>query len=342
MRCVWAFRHSMASLFDGSAKGSFLCYKLGIFMSNQMPPSQPLPDIQKARTDASYELMLEWVGMSQIETPIRFQSYEGTVMSLAAKVDAGVNLIDAQARGIHMSRLYRQVVDELPQKNLTFELLEAIIENFLQTHAGLSTEAEIRVQFDAMLSRASLKSGLRGYRTYPVEMRVIKRSGLMRRFLKTQITYSSTCPQSAALARNLVAHDFTQKFSSEVIAGSEVKAWLESPAGMAATPHAQRSLARLEVEVHAQADFSLEKLIDLVEGVLGTPVQTVVKREDEQEFARRNGTHLMFCEDAARKIKKALWAESSLVDFEGEFRHMESLHPHDAVARIRGRGSLLS
>jgi GTP cyclohydrolase I len=301
-----------------------------------------LPDVQKARTDASYELSLEWVGMSRIETPIRFQASDGTVLNLSAKVEAGVNLVDPQARGIHMSRLYRQVVDELPSQNLTFQLLENLIEHFLHTHAGLSTEAEIRVQFDALLSRTSLKSGLRGYRSYPVEMRVTKRSGLLRRFLRTEILYSSTCPQSAALARHLVAQDFSTHFSSEKVAREDVKQWLQSPAGMAATPHAQRSVARLEVEVQPRSDYRLESLIDLVEEILATPVQTVVKREDEQEFARRNGTHLMFCEDAARQIKKALWHEPALVDFEGEFRHWESLHPHDAVARIRGRGSLLS
>lgn len=306
------------------------------------PTLSSLPDVQKARTESAYELILEWVGMSRIETPVRYTAADGTVLTLSAKVEAGVNLIAPQARGIHMSRLYRQIVDELPQKNLSFELLETLIDHFLTTHAGLSTEAEIRVQFDALLVRSSLKSDLRGYRSYPVEMRVTKRSGLFRRFLRTEILYSSTCPQSAALARHLVAQDFAERFSSEIASTSEVRQWLESPAGMAATPHAQRSSARLEVEIQLQAHFSFEKLIDLVEEVLGTPVQTLVKREDEQEFARRNGTHLMFCEDAARKIKKALWAEPSLIDFEGEFRHMESLHPHDAVARIRGRGSLLS
>lgn len=300
-----------------------------------------MPDIQKARTDGSLEMSLEWVGMSEIQTPVKFVTAEGHALSLAARAEAGVNLVDAQARGIHMSRLYRAVVDELSSKPLSFDLLENLVENFLQTHAGLSTEADLRVEFEALLSRKSLKSGLRGFRSYPIELRVTKRSGLIRRFLKIEVTYSSTCPQSAALARQLVAQDFSQRFSSNIAGTDEVKAWLESPAGMAATPHAQRSAAKIQVEIQSRAQFSIEKLVDLVEEVLGTPVQTVVKREDEQEFARRNGTNLMFCEDAARKIKKALWNESALVDFSGEVRHLESLHPHDAVARIRGRGSFL-
>ena len=50
-------------------------------------------------------------------------------------------------------------------------------------------------------------------------------------------------------------------------------------------------------------------LIDRVEQALGTPVQTVVKREDEQAFARLNGENLMFCEDAARRMAAALAAD---------------------------------
>jgi GTP cyclohydrolase I len=302
----------------------------------------PMPDIQKARTEGSIEMGLEWVGMSQIETPVQFVLSNGQTMTLAARAEAGVNLIDPQARGIHMSRLYRAVMNELSVKPLSFDLLESLVENFLQTHESLSNEADLRVNFQALLSRQSLKSELRGFRSYPAEFRVTKRAGKLRRFLKVEITYSSTCPQSAALARQLVAQDFSEAFTLETAPTGTVKSWLESPAGMAATPHAQRSTAKIEVELHSGSSYGLERLVDLIEDVLATPVQTVVKREDEQEFARRNGTHLMFCEDAARKIKKALWNEPAFVDFDGELRHLESLHPHDAVARIRGRGALLS
>ncbi len=44
------------------------------------------------------------------------------------------------------------------------------------------------------------------------------------------------------------------------------------------------------------------ELIDYAEVALGTAVQTVVKRSDEQAFAVANGQNLMFCEDAARRL----------------------------------------
>ena len=63
-----------------------------------------------------------------------------------------------------------------------------------------------------------------------------------------------------------------------------------------------------------------------------TPVQTAVKREDEQAFARLNGQNLMFCEDAARRMQKALDEDERISDFWVRASHFESLHPHNAVA----------
>ena len=40
----------------------------------------------------------------------------------------------------------------------------------------------------------------------------------------------------------------------------------------------------------------------------------------------------MFCEDAARRICSLLDEGKGFRDYRIEVRHMESLHPHDAVA----------
>ncbi|WP_232467106.1 GTP cyclohydrolase, FolE2/MptA family, partial [Alcaligenes faecalis] len=69
--------------------------------------------------------------------------------------------------------------------------------------------------------------------------------------------------------------------------------------------------------------------IDRIEESLATPLQTAAKRADEQAFAALNGQNLMFVEDAARRI------EAALGDYQNpgvQVRHLESLHPHDAVA----------
>ena len=53
-------------------------------------------------------------------------------------------------------------------------------------------------------------------------------------------------------------------------------------------------------------DLPLRTLIDASEQVLGTTLQTAVKRADEQAFALANGQNLMFCEkEAAETLARA-------------------------------------
>ena len=77
---------------------------------------------------------------------------------------------------------------------------------------------------------------------------------------------------------------------------------------------------------------SFDSFIRNIESVIGTPVQTAVKRVDEQEFAKLNAQNLMFCEDAARRIKQSLEAMPDVVDYWLKVDHQESLHAHNAVA----------
>ena len=100
-----------------------------------------------------------------------------------------------------------------------------------------------------------------------------------------------------------------------------------------ATPHSQRSLARVLVKLDDTMEyFPVTDLIDGIEDVLRTPVQTAVKREDEREFARLNGQNLMFCEDAGRKLKSSLGSDGRVKDFWVRVEHHESLHAHNAVS----------
>ncbi|MBL7671288.1 MAG: GTP cyclohydrolase I FolE2 [Bdellovibrionaceae bacterium] len=96
------------------------------------------------------------------------------------------------------------------------------------------------------------------------------------------------------------------------------------------------------LEKENNSNLPILKLIDLIENVLQTPVQAAVKREDEQEFARLNGQNLMFCEDAARRVRECLEKSSFILDYFGKFQHFESLHPHNAVSFIQKDKSGLS
>lgn len=276
---------------------------------------------------------LDWVGMDGIEVPVRFDAGDGDAQRASARVGAFVNLRRSDKRGIHMSRLYLQVEQALSTQTLSAASLRELLRGFLDSHKDLSDRACLSIRFEHLVRRPALRSGNSGWRAYPVciEASLVGDEFLLE--LGTEVVYSSTCPASAALSRQLIQEQFTKDFDATgPIDHAAVLAWLGSEKGIVATPHAQRSVARLRVRPAEGAKFDLINLIDRTEQSLGTPVQTAVKREDEQAFALANGGNLMFCEDAARRIQRALDADTGLSDFHIRVEHQESLHPHDAVA----------
>ncbi|MBS0224943.1 MAG: GTP cyclohydrolase I FolE2 [Proteobacteria bacterium] len=288
----------------------------------------PLADV--AHETAAHACGLDWVGMEGIALPLRRDG-----VTVAAMADVFVNLV-AGTRGIHMSRLYLLLRESLADGGVGIGRIRDFLQGCIASQEGLSSAARLRLRFSALLERPALASANAGWREYPVEVDAeLGRDGLSIAFT-VDLQYSSTCPASAALSRQVISEQFLRAFPN---GGSavEIAAWLESPAGMAATPHAQRSVARIRVELaDGVDDIPVTALVDAVERALGTPVQTAVKREDERAFAEANAANLMFCEDAARRVSAAVSGMDACRHYRVQVSHLESLHAHDAVAVVSG------
>jgi len=287
-----------------------------------------LPDI--AAQASRQALPLEWVGMCGIALPVVFDGQR-----LSAKADAGVSLDDGEARGIHMSRLYL-ALEMLEQESLTPALLRQVLQRFLDSHEGLSNAAYLRIHADLLLKRSALISPLAGWKSYPISIEARLENTVFHVELKIDVPYSSTCPCSAALSRQLIQQQFIDDFANKPLQHADVLTWLGSPKGIVATPHSQRSSAQLRLRLDDYLDdLPLIAAINDAEAALGTAVQTAVKRADEQAFALANGQNLMFCEDAARRLNLALKRSPGIKAFQLRVVHAESLHAHDAVAESR-------
>jgi len=287
-----------------------------------------LPDI--AAQPSRQNLPLEWVGMCGIALPILLDGQR-----LSAKIDAGVSLDDGEARGIHMSRLYL-ALEFLERENLTAQSIRRVLQQFLDSHEGLSDSAFLKIEADLLLKRPALISALFGWKSYPVSVEARLKNEMFHVELKINVPYSSTCPCSAALARQLIQQQFVDDFATRPLQHADILAWLGSTKGIVATPHSQRSHAQLSLLLDEVVDeLPLISLINDAEAALGTALQTAVKRADEQAFALANGQNLMFCEDAARSLNLALKRSPGITALRIRVVHAESLHAHDAVAESR-------
>lgn len=292
-----------------------------------------LPDVATAAHPAVTGV-LDWVGMDGVELPLRCGDGEGGMLTVPARVTVQVNLADPGARGIHMSRLYLALERALATQPLTPAGLNALLHTLLASHAGLATRARLVIHHSQLLRRHALVSANAGWRSYPVWVEAQLADDRFSLKLGCEVLYSSTCPASAALSRQLNQERFDADFAGVLPSPHAVREWLGSERGMAATPHAQRSTAQVGVRLVPGFDLPIGELIGRVEAALATPVQTAVKREDEQAFARLNAANLMFCEDAVRRIRAVLDADPRIAGYHIRAAHHESLHPHDAVAEV--------
>ncbi|WP_240097865.1 GTP cyclohydrolase FolE2 [Thermomonas flagellata] len=306
-----------------------------------MDTKMPAPVLPDVADDAAAEARpLDWVGMDGLDLPLRLQDGEPPLL-VPARVDVAVNLGRAGTRGIHMSRLYLLLQQQLAGEPLSAPALRRLLEACIASQQGLADRARLRIRYEHLLQRPALVSGNLGWKRYPVEVEAQLREGRLQLALGFAFEYSSTCPASAALSRQANAARFGADFAGvRPLSNEAVQAWLASERGLAATPHAQRSRAQVRVELRPSFEaLPLAALVDAGEAALGTPVQTAVKREDEQAFAQANAANLMFCEDAARRIAAVLAADARIAAWQVQVAHFESLHPHDAVASVAGRNA---
>ncbi len=317
--------------------------------------SPTFPDIA-IETKAQITGTLEKVGMEKVELALKLQSSEGKLTQIPAFANLYVSLDAPHKKGIHMSRLLLQAHKTFDEKALSYKSLGDLVKKLKESHIDMSLNAFVEIEFDYMLRRPALVSDNDAWRSYPVVLKAeINHADEISFTTSIRITYSSTCPCSAALSRQLIQEEFLKTFGDKAPSVTDIYSWLGKEESQVATPHSQRSYADInfmhtgeskinddnenaEIEDSEQS-LNLDEMIDGLEKAISTPVQAAVKREDEQEFARLNGRNFMFSEDAARRLKFFCESLENLSDFSIKVQHLESLHAHNAVAFARKSSS---
>ncbi len=268
-----------------------------------------MPDLQNGPSSLirGAKISLQHVGISNFRLPIRFHRPGGEDLTLETSVTGTVSL-DAEKKGINMSRIMRSFYKHA-EKTFSYEVMEAVLEDYL---ADLqSGDARLQMRFSYPVAVQSLRSGLSGFQYYDIALELHGSSENRKRLMHLDFVYSSTCPCSLELSEHA-----------------------RRARGQMATPHSQRSVARISVEVKETYNLWFEDFINLARKAIPTETQVMVKREDEQAFAELNAANPIFVEDAARLFAEQLDADERIGDFRVIASHQESLHSHDAVSIV--------
>ena len=292
----------------------------------------PYPDIAQNESSV-YPYAIEKVGMRQVEIPILIEDENGSYVRQPALIDVYVDLKEPFAKGIHMSRLFNILVSYFESTPLSLVNIRKLLEALSQSQQSISSKSYLKLSYQHILKKKALLSQSKGWRYYPISYDFSYENKTLKTELQFEVTYSSTCPCSAALSRQLIQQKFDHHFSSQgTLSQKEVSQWLEKKENSGGAPHSQRSTGKVKLCFSQDNMPGVSNLINDIEESLKTPVQASVKRVDEQEFAKLNAENLMFCEDAVRILKHHFESKDFILDYKIEVEHFESLHPHNAVA----------
>src|SRR6056297_3871573 len=266
-----------------------------------------LPDLQNGPESLikGAKRQIQHVGISNFRLPISFRTRDNGDLTLETSVTGTVSL-DAEKKGINMSRIMRSFYVHA-DKTFSFGVIEAALDDYKSDLESFDARINMRLSFPMRVN--SLRSGLAGFQYYDIALELVDMGGVRRTIMHLDYVYSSTCPCSLELSEHA-----------------------RRERGQLATPHSQRSVARISVEVKTGKCLWVEDLIDMCREAVPTETQVMVKREDEQAFAELNAANPIFVEDAARLFAEQLQADPRIGDYRVLASHQESLHSHDAVS----------
>ena len=266
-----------------------------------------LPDLQNgpASLIVGARATIQHVGISNFRLPIRYRTRAGGEITLETSVTGTVSL-EADKKGINMSRIMRSFYAHASER-FSFDVIAAALADYQRDLGSFDARIQMRLSYPLMMP--SLRSNLSGWQYYDVALELVAQGGVTTRIMHLDYVYSSTCPCSLELSEHARA-----------------------TRGQLATPHSQRSVARLSVVL--TGDLTIEDLVETARRAIATETQVMVKREDEQAFAELNAANPIFVEDAARAFCQVLQGDPRIGDFRVIASHQESLHSHDAVSLL--------
>jgi GTP cyclohydrolase IB len=193
-------------------------------ISRWIPPIRTaLPDLQNgpASLIRGAKAVIQHVGISNFRLPIRYRTRDNGDLALETSVTGTVSL-EAEKKGINMSRIMRSFYGHA-ERDFSFAVIEHALEDYKRDLESFDARIQMRFSFPMKVVAAVGPVGLAVLRHRAGTGRP---AGVRKKIMHLDYVYSSTCPCSLELSEHA-----------------------RRTRGQLATPHSQRSVARLSVVV---------------------------------------------------------------------------------------------
>lgn len=251
-------------------------------------------------TADSRGIAIDQVGITGVRYPTTLRDGQ-LVQAAIADFEIAVKLA-SERRGTHMSRMVELIDQEL--STLDPRDLQLVAKRALQRLDADSVT--ITAELPVALETRSPASGRIGQQVHDVRLSVIVGEGESSVAVTVTSDITSLCPCSKAIS------DYGA--------------------------HNQRS--RVSVTVWGIDDpypFSIRSIVELIRSVGSAPVYPIVKRPDERHITMLAFDRPAFVEDIVRDVSMVL--RKRQLDHTVSARNVESIHSHDAYARLQWSAS---
>ena len=260
-----------------------------------------MEDVQNRQAEVA--MPIDSVGVRNIQLPISVSQREGGPQHSVATVELGVEL-PAAFKGTHMSRFVEAL--ENWNEDLSYTSVKRLLEDILQRLQA--RKAHIAFSFPFFLRRpspVSASSGLQGYACRLTgeltgEEDAGRTGGKPSFLLELNAPVMTVCPCSKAISDE--------------------------------GAHSQRADVRIALRLKG---FNwLEEFIEIAGRAASSPTYPLLKREDEKFVTEQAFANPRFVEDVVRNVAEQLAAHPQVTWFRVEVESYESIHAHNAYARI--------
>jgi len=253
---------------------------------------------------------------------------------VSAQIDCFVDLEPAQ-KGVHMSRfpeLFGAAIDDVVIREafLVEELAEHIAGHVLARQRAL--RAEVKIVASYPMARETPVSGLPTQEMVSLIGIATASARGTRRVVGVEATGINACP----CAQGMVREHAAERLADAGFAAEDVEQILGL---VPLATHNQRGRGTLYVGT-AQPGVNAERLVEIVEESMSSPIYELLKRPDELHVVEQAHSRPRFVEDSVRvALRGVLDAYPELAD--GDFLYsrqvnFETIHSHDVLAERHG------
>jgi GTP cyclohydrolase I/GTP cyclohydrolase-4 len=294
------------------------------------PTRQLLDDLQAAPPEVA--LGLSRAGVTGVQKAVRIGRGKREKL-IAATIDCTVDL-DPTQKGVHMSRfpeLFEEAVEGVVEDEafLVEDLAEHVATRIVERQRALVAEVHIRARYP--YGRRTPVTGLATQEMVSLIGIAAASQRGVRRVVGVEAVGINACPCAQGLVRGRASERLLDAGFDETDVGRILEL-------VPLATHNQRGRGTLYVGTSARVNA--ERLVELVEGSMSSPIYELLKRPDELFVVEHAHLQPRFVEDSVRVALKSVLDELPGLD-DSDFVlsrqvNFETIHAHEVVAERYG------